>query len=143
MNDSNLMSKLLEELKPLSQKYIAVTNEESNAIKAAQFAGALSLHDTKIQLHKKLFAMLEQAKNLQKNDAQKEELSQIITDVKASATDNKSALEAGFGAIERLVGRILGVMKAAVEKEVPNYTRGGSIYKNPHKSLSFQTDKSI
>lgn len=143
MTSYNTMDKLLSDLTPLVEKYLLVINQESSAVQAAQFANALALHDTKMYLHKSVFTLLETAKPLPKDDAQKEKLSRIILEIKEGATVNKSALEFGFTAIERLVGRVLGVMKNAVQKEAPNYTRGGALYKNPHKSLNFQTDQSV
>ncbi len=135
--------KLIKDLEPLAAQYLHVMNEESGALQTAKFANAIALHDKKMKLHASVFELLSMAKDLPKSDEQKEVLAAIITEIKMNALVNKTSLEGGFTAIERLVGRVLSVMKRAVQKEAPNYTRGGSLYNNPHKTLAFQTDQSV
>lgn len=135
--------KLIKNLEPLAAQYLHVMGEESNALQAAKFANAIALHDKKMKLHTSVFELLSDVKALQKTDEQKEVLSAIITEIKMNALVNKTSLEGGFTAIERLVGRVLSVMKRAVQKEAPNYTQRGALYNNPHKTLAFQTDQSV
>lgn len=132
---------LIQDLRVIASEFSHTLVEEGSAIRAAKFAQAIGMQDKKFDLHHRLFNTLEQLKSAPKTDAQKEELRIMITLMSVKAQENKKSIELGFNAIERITGKIFGVMRKAVQKESASYTAGGTYHRNHRQSAILQTDR--
>lgn len=132
---------MIADLRMMTADFALTLSEESNAIQAAQFAKAIAVQDRKIRIHNRLMPLLNSLKSAPKTDEQKEELRELLTDMAEVAAANKKAIEHGFGAIERLMGRVFSTMRRAVQKDSPRYTAGGAYHHSRGKTLTLQTDR--
>ena len=132
---------LIADLRVLTTEFDTILNEEGNAIRAAKFAHALGLQDRKIGLHTRLSTLLENVKVAKKTEEQREEIRGLLLQLTGTAHTNKSAIESGFSAIDRLVGRMFSTMRRAVQKETPRYNAGGAYHTNARSTLNLQTDQ--
>lgn len=132
---------LVYELRLLADEYGTMLKDESGAIRAAKFAHAIGLQDRKIDLHQRLFILLETLKAAPKTEDQRAEIKLLIAHMSAAAQENKKSIEFGFSAIERMSGRIMNTMRKAVQKEAPSYTASGTYYKTRTQPVYSQTDR--
>lgn len=132
---------LLQNLRLIAGEFSVTLAEESSAIRAAKFAHAIGLQDKKIELHQRLFNMLEKIKDAPKTEIQKEELRILVGMMSAKAQENKRSIEIGFGAIERLTGKIFSIMRKTVQRESASYTAAGTYHRARGHSANLQTDR--
>lgn len=132
---------LIHELRVLSAEFTTTLNEESGAIRAAKFGHAIGLQDRKIELHQKLFTLLETLKAAPKDDHQRAEIKLLIGQMSASAQENKKSIEVGFTAIERISGRIMGLLRKAAQKDSASYTASGTYYRTRTQATYTQTNE--
>lgn len=132
---------LIADLRMLTADFALTLDEESSAIKAAQFARAIAIQDHKIRLHGRLTPLLGALKAAPKSDSQKNEIRVLLTEMTEIAASNKKTIENGFRSIERLLGRVFGAMRRAVQKDSPRYNAGGAYHHNRGQTLTLQTDR--
>ena len=134
-------AQLIYDLRVIAGEFGATLQEESGAIRAAKFAHAIGLQDRKIDLHQRLFSLLETLKIAPKTEEQRAEIKLLITHMSSAAQENKQSIEIGFNAIERITGRIMGLMRKAVQKDSASYTASGTYYKLRAQPAYSQTDR--
>lgn len=132
---------LIADLRVITGEYGALLSEETNVIRTANFAHFVGMQDRKISMHNRLARTLETIKAAPKNDEQKQEIRALIHGLSPVVDENKQMLEHGFGAIDRLMKRIMSAMRRSLQNDVPRYTAGGVYHQSRKKPLIMQTDQ--
>lgn len=139
MNATDVM---LKELSGLAAELQTLMSRESEALRGAKFLQATDIQSRKITLHERVSVLLEALRLAPKSPEQKDMLRSILTSLRDEAQSNMKALDLGFGALTRLINRIMSaVRRAADDAKTPRYTARGGYHVNGRKSVVLHADR--
>lgn len=126
----------------------SVLEQETDALRAVDLVGALSLQDKKIQLMQRYEQIVQQAKNHEHvlktaTTPRKDEIRKLEKDFRVSTERNLSALKHGKKSLERLVDRMLNTIRDCIkEQEHVAYTASGTV-DGRKGSMSINIDQTL